>query len=128
MSSFLFNKGRQGFLGGEFDWVNDNVVALLIDTNSLASSDATAYSVYTQVSAAAVKSASVTGKANSDGVADADDTTFSSVSGNACEALILYDDTVADRLIAWIDGFSVQPNTGDITVQWDSGANKIFKL
>jgi len=128
MSSFLFDKGREGFLGKSFDWVNDNVVALLIDTNSLASSDATALSLLSQVTGATVASASVTGKTNTSGVADADDTTFTAVTGNPCEALILYDDTVSDRLLCWIDGFSVTPNTGDITAQWDSGANKIFKL
>jgi len=35
------------------------------------------------------------------------------------------------RLIAWIDtgtNLPVTPNGGDITVQWDAGANRIFKL
>lgn len=128
MSSFLFDKGREGFLLGELDWVDDSVVCLLIDTNSLASSDATALSLLSQVTDATVASVSVTGKTGTSGIADAADCTFTAVTGNPCEALILYDDTVSDRLIAWIDGFSVTPNTGDITVQWDSGANKIFKL
>ncbi len=37
----------------------------------------------------------------------------------------------AQRLIAYIDtatGMPVTPNGGDITIAWDNGANKIFKL
>jgi hypothetical protein len=48
---------------------------------------------------------------------------------------VLYKHTGSDataRLIAYIDtassGLPVTPNGGDIVVQWDSGANRIFKL
>ena len=37
----------------------------------------------------------------------------------------------AQRVVAWIDtatGLPVTPNGGDITVSWDNGTNKIFKL
>ena len=37
----------------------------------------------------------------------------------------------AQRVIAFIDtatGLPVTPNGGDITITWDNGANKIFKL
>jgi hypothetical protein len=37
--------------------------------------------------------------------------------------------TNSNELICAIDGFSaVTPNSGDISVTWDSGANLIFKL
>lgn len=49
------------------------------------------------------------------------------------QALVLYKDvlgqTANSPLIAYIDGFtSVLPNGGNITVTWDSGANKIFRI
>ena len=50
------------------------------------------------------------------------------------KALILYQHTGTDataRLIAYIDtatGLPVTPNGGDITIVWDDGPNKIFKL
>ena len=133
MSSFLFGTGRQGFLDGELDWDADDVICLLIDTDALASSDASTCLNYTQISTAVSThtgwSISITGKSSALGVADGDDCTFPSVEGPACEALIIYSDTHADDLlIAWVDGFTVTPNTGDITVQWDATANKIFKL
>lgn len=68
------------------------------------------------------------------GVADAADVTYTSVSGNSIEAIMLYKDTgtpSTSRMIAYIDsatGLPLTPNGGDITVQWDNGANKIFKL
>jgi hypothetical protein len=81
-------------------------------------------------SSAALGSQTVTG-----GVFDAADEVLSSVSGDESEALILYFHTGVDataKLIAFIDtgvtGLPVTPNGGDINVNWDSGANKIFAL
>jgi hypothetical protein len=61
--------------------------------------------------------------------------TFTAVTGDPCEAIVIWQDTGVEstsRLIAYIDtassGLPVTPNGGDITIAWDSGANKIFKL
>jgi len=68
------------------------------------------------------------------GVADAADITAATVTGDAFDSLNIYKNTGAEatsRLIAYIDtatGLPCTPNGGDITVQWDAGANKIFKL
>ena len=78
--------------------------------------------------------ASMTTKTATAGVADADDVTFSAVSGDPSEALVIYKHNATESLatlIAYIDsatGLPVTPNGGDITVTWDSGANRIFKL
>jgi hypothetical protein len=96
-----------------------------IDTHEFASDVAAASKVAT---------ATLAGKSSALGVADANDTVFSAVTGDPSEALILWKDTGTQStspLIAYIDtatGLPVTPNGGDITVQWDSGANKIFKL
>ena len=68
------------------------------------------------------------------GVADAANVTFSAVTGDEAESIDIYQDSgveATSRLIANIDSATnlpVTPNGGDITVQWDDGANKIFKL
>lgn len=72
-------------------------------------------------------------KTLTNGVLDADDVTFTSVSGASIEAMVIYIDTgVAgtSRLVAYIDanvsGLPVTPNGGNITVTWN--ASGIFAL
>lgn len=67
------------------------------------------------------------------GVFDGDNVTFTAVSGNTVEALVIYIDTgnsATSRLVAYIDtgqtGLPVTPNGGDITVTWN--ASGIFSL
>ena len=67
-------------------------------------------------------------------MADAADITHTAVSGASVESIEVYKDSGVEstsRLIANIDtatGLPVTPNGGDITVAWDNGVNKIFKL
>jgi hypothetical protein len=70
-----------------------------------------------------------------DATFDANDVTFTAVSGSQVTALILYKDTgVAGTspLIAYIDsaasGLPVTPNGGNITVSWQATTPYIFKL
>ena len=66
-----------------------------------------------------------------DGVLDAADTVFAAVTGAAVNAIVLYKDSGVDAtspLIAYIDGISFTPNGGQVTIQWDAGAAKIFAL
>ena len=67
------------------------------------------------------------------GLFDGDNVTFTAVSGNSVEALIIYIDTgssATSRLVAYIDtgvtGLPVTPNGGDITITWN--ASGIFQL
>jgi hypothetical protein len=66
------------------------------------------------------------------GTFDAADAVFTAVgAGAAIDALVIYKDTgVAGTspLLCYIDGFSVTPNGGDITVQWQSTNPFIFKI
>jgi len=89
-----------------------------------------------------VTSAALASKTVTDGVADAADITYTAVSSNASNhSLLVFQSSAvtgggdvaasAQRLIAWIDtgtNLPVVPNGGDVTVAWDSGANRVFKL
>lgn len=71
--------------------------------------------------------------AAADGVVDASDVTFTATAGDACEGILIYQDegsAAADRLLLWWDSASGLPVTlgGDVTIVWDSGANKIAKI
>lgn len=135
MTNALYNKGREGFLDGNIDWDTNNIKAILVDTGAYTVNLSTHDNLDDVAAGARIAtSGNLASKTVTDGVADAADVTFSAVSGATVEAIILYKDTGVEstsRLIAYIDtgtGLPVTPNGGDITVQWDSGANKIFKL
>ncbi len=135
MSNALYDKGRKGFLAGEIDWDADDIRVILIDTDDY-TVDLAVHDFLDDIPAPArvAVSASLTGKTTTDGVADADDVVLAAVTGDPCEALVIYKHTGTDStsaLIAYIDsatGLPVTPNGGDITIQWDGGAAKIFKL
>ena len=135
MTNALYDKGREGFLDGSIDWDTDDIRAILIDVADY-TVDLDADDNLDDIPGAArvAVSGALTGKTVTDGVADAADVTWSSVTGDQCEAIVLYKHTGTDstsRLIAYIDsatGLPVTPNGGDIKVEWDSGADKIFKL
>jgi hypothetical protein len=131
----LYDKAREAFLLGDIDWVADDIRAILVDLNDYTPNLAT-HDFLDDVPAGArvAVSGALASKTATNGVADAADLTFTAVTGDESEALLLYVHTGVDatsRLIALIDtatGLPVTPNGGDITVEWDSGANKIFKL
>jgi hypothetical protein len=135
MANVLYDKGRQGFLDGSIDWDTDDIRAILIDTADYTVNLATHDNLDDIPGAARVAvSGALAGKTVTDGVADANDVTFSAVSGDECEAIVLYKHTGTEstsRLIAYIDtasGLPVTPNGGDIEVQWADGDDKIFRL
>lgn len=72
------------------------------------------------------------GAGSDPGCFDAADATFTAVpSGAAIDCLAVYKDTgVAgtSNLLFFIDGFTVTPNGGDITVQWQNTNPFIAKL
>ena len=135
MANALFDTGRAAFLGADVDWLADNIKVTLIDVADYTVNLAT-HDFYDDVAAAAkvATSGNLASKTATAGVADAADVTFTAVTGDPCEALVIWKDTgtaATSQLIAYIDtatGLPVTPNGGNITVTWDNGANKIFKL
>jgi hypothetical protein len=210
MANVLFELGRQKFLDGFISWSRDDIQVALIDGDDWVENVATdEFFSIIPGGAVVAQSSNFTNKTSTNGVADADDVTLSSVSGDQSELLVIYravaaasgtgtslgtpdgndiqlitistgtfvaghergyltisgatggnngsffitefltgttvnvynpagaNETVAfswqtdEPLIAYIDtatGLPVTPNGGDITIAWDSGANRIFKL
>ena len=135
MTNALYDNGREGFLDGSIDWDTDDIRAILIDTDDYTVNLATDDNLDDIPGAARVAvSGALTGKTVTDGVADAADVTWTAVTGDDCEAIVLYKHTGTEstsRLIAYIDsatGLPVTPNGGDIKVEWAETDDKIFKL
>ena len=135
MASAIYPKAKESFLSQNpsIDMDTDTINVALIDTGTYTYSSA--HDFWDDAVAGLVGSVQALGsKTVTNGVFDAADTTFTSVSGATEEALIIYKSTGVNStspLIAYIDtgtGFPVTPNGGNIVVTWDSGANKIFAL
>jgi len=135
VANALYDKGREGFLDGSIDWDTDSIKIVFVDAADY-TRDLAAHDFLDDVGAPSrvATSGNLASKTVTAGVADAADITVTAVTGDQFEYIIGYKDTgVAgtSRLIFCIDtatGLPLTPNGGDVTVQWDSGANKIFKL
>lgn len=137
MANTLYDKGRQRFLEGQFNWLTDTIKCILVDTGAYTANFSThefLSDIPTSARIGTTSGVALTSKTTDGGAADAADITFSSVTGASIEALVLYKDTGTEGtspLIAYIDtatGLPITPNGGDIIVTWDNGANRIFKL
>jgi hypothetical protein len=142
MASALFNPGREGFLAGEIDWDTATIKAALVRGYTFNAAHKFVSDVTGASGTLAATSGAFASKTVTDGVADAADITFSAVAANGSNhSLLIFQSSAvgggadvassAQRLIAWIDAgtnFPITTNGGDVTIQFDSGSNRIFKL
>lgn len=135
MANALYDKGRQAFLEGGVAWLTDSIKVVLVDTGAYTANLTTHANLSDITAGARVATSGALGtKSSLAGVADAADAVLSAVTGAQSEAVVVYKDTgtaSTSTLIAYIDtatGLPVTPNGGDITVTWDNGSNKMFKL
>jgi hypothetical protein len=136
MANALYDKGREGFLDGSIDWDTNDIRIILIDEADTTINLATNEDLADREAASrvAITTGGMGSKTVTAGVADAANETWTAVSGDISESIDIYQHTGTEstsRLICNIDsatGLPVTPNGGDITVAWDDGANKIFKL
>ena len=133
MANALYSKAKESFLNGSINMVANTMTIALVDTGVYTYS--ATHQFRNEVSnSAVISSTTLTNKTITNGVFDADDATFSSVTGANCEALLIFQDTgiqTTSRLVAYIDsatGLPILPNGGDISVAFSSGSSKIFAL
>lgn len=137
MANALYDKARERFLTADLNWMAVEIKALLVNTASYTVNLATDLTVADIPEGMRVKvsNASFITKTATGGAADAADITFAAVSGDNCEAIVIYQHVDGNpsnnKLIAYIDtatGLPITPNGGDIIVTFDNGPNRIFKL
>lgn len=135
MANDLYTKGRQNLIGS-VDLLNDTIKASLVDTGVYSPSITTDEFIDDIPNNAIISTQTLSGKSITDGVFDASNPTFINVpsSANTIELVVIWQDTgtpANSALIAYIDtatGLPTTPNDGNITVTWDDGTNKIFKI
>lgn len=144
MANSLYGKGREEFLGGDIDWDAGDIKLLLYDASQSPDIDVDYLCDKDTIPDADRVTNGLSGnfasKTKTLGVADADDVVLATVSGDEVVGFVIALDgggglveqtTTTDLLIADIDtatGLPVTPNGGNITIAWDAGASKIFKL
>ncbi len=135
MANSLYTKAKQNLLDGNLDLASDDIRVILVDGADYTPNLSTHDALDDIPSAARVAvSGALQNKTVTDGVFDADDVTIASVSGDQFEYIVLFKDTGVEgtsRLLLLIDtatGLPCTPNGSDITIQWSSGSDKIFRL
>ena len=134
MANALYAKGKEKILSGAIDFLTETIKVALIK-NDYAQNLATD-EFYTSISASVLNTPQTLGtKSVTAGVFDAADATFTAVTAaDTTEGVVIYKDTgvaATSPLLAYIDtitGFPLLTNGGDIVIQWDNGAYKIFSL
>lgn len=132
MASGLYDTGRQAFLAADIDWAADNIKVVAVDTSDYTVDLETDEFLDDVPGGSRIStSGNLSGKTVTAGIADASNVTLSSVTGDEISALVVYKDTGVEGtspLIAYIEAGPVTPNGSNITITWDDGASKIFKL
>jgi hypothetical protein len=112
--------------------LNDGTVKVaLVDTGTYTYS--ASHDFYNDLSGVVGTPQEILNTTVTNGVFDGDNVTFTTVTGDTVEALVIYIDTsdaATSRLVAYIDtgvtGLPVIPNGGDLTINWN--ASGIFAL
>jgi hypothetical protein len=92
MANALYPKAKEAFLNADINLVTDTISIALVDTGNYTFSATDQYR--SDVSNdAIISTATLANKTTANGVFDADDATFTSVTGANCEALIIFQNT-----------------------------------
>lgn len=135
MANLIYPKYKEALVqgGANISLSSGNVKAILVDLADYTYSAAHDFLDDVPVAARVATSPNFTTKTTTNGLFDADDIVFSTVSGDQSEALIIYIDTGVEstsRLVCLLDtgvtGLPVTPNGGNINVAWN--ASGIFQL
>lgn len=134
MANALYVKGKEKILSAAINFSTDTLKVRLVK-NTYAQNLTTDEFITSVTAITGTTDQTLGGKSVTGGVFDANDATFTAVpAGETSEGVVIYKDTgtpATSPVIAYIDtitGFPLATNGGDITIQWDNGAYKIFSL
>lgn len=132
MANAIYPKWKEALMQGTAGTsLTGTLKVALVDTGTYTYN--AAHDFYDDVSGVVGTPQTIGSKTYTNGTLDGADVSFTAVSGNSVEALILYLDTgtpSTSRLVAYLDtgqtGLPVTPNGGNISVTWDAAG--IFTL
>ena len=124
MADAVYPLGANKILGGTIDFDTDNFRVVLVDTGTYTYS--AAHEFHSDLSGIVATSGNLAGISIASGAWDANDITFSTVSGSTIEAYVVYKWTGTSGtspLLFYVDSaseFPITPVGGDITINWDA--------
>lgn len=131
MANAVYPKYLEAILGGAANSAltgsgTTGLFAALVDTGTYTYSSA--HEFYSSLSGIVGTDQEVTTPTLTNGLLDGGNVTYTAVSGNSVEAIVLYRKNAGAnttwRLVAYIDtgqtGLPVTPNGGDITITWNA--------
>jgi len=133
VANVLYDFGRQSFLEGTVSWNSNNIKVLVFDATYTPAPTTDQHLSDIPGGAILGTSANLGGKTTTAGVADANDVSISPVTGTV-QGFVIYQDTgVAGTSIliaveTTVTGLPATLAGGALTITWDNGASKIFKL
>lgn len=127
MANAIYPKWKEAIIQASANSsLGGTVKAALVDTGTYTYSSA--HEFLTSLSGVVGTAQTLSTKTFTNGTFDADNVTYTAVSGSSAEAIVIYIDTgvsATSRLVAYIDtGYTnlpVTPNGGDITITWPAG-------
>ena len=129
MANAIYPKYKQAAMsnGANHDLIGGNVKVVLVDLADYSYSAAHEFLSSVPAGARVATSPNLASKTATDGAFDSANPTFSTVTGDQSEALIIYIDTgveATSRLVAFQDtgvtGLPVTPSGGDIIIEVDA--------
>lgn len=130
MASALYDKGLDAILDGSVNWLTDTIKVALVGSGYTANMSTDQF--FSSVTGVIGTPMTLANKSNAAGVANADPVTSAAIpTGSTISQFVIYKDTgtpSTSPLLMRADTPSTPTNGGTISINWDSGSNKIFKL
>lgn len=136
MANVIYDKYKEALLSSanNISLIDETVKISLIDTaDTTFSSIHEFYADLANSNDGVIATETLSNITVTNGVLDADDVLFESLSGDSAEALLIWIDTGdanTDRLVAWmdtnIDGLPITPDSSNVDILWSTSG--IFKL
>ncbi len=134
LANGFYQKGLESFGKGEISWIDDTIKVLLVDATYTPNLSTDQFLSDIAAGKRVATSGGITNRLATDGVADADDVVFSSVSGSIIAYVVFFQSTGVEGtsrlIIVWdaMDGLPLTPDGTNITLQLDNDVDKIFRL
>ncbi len=141
MANAYYSTAVEGFIAGEIDLDTAVIKAAFVRGYTFSASHKFVSDVTGAGGTINGTSAALASKTVTNGVFDAADTTATTTASAVDHGILLFQSSAvgggadvaasAQRVIAWYDvgsGLPIQPGTGATPINWDNGANRVFKI